>query len=105
MENVLHGRRFAAVGSRRAFSEIGGALAGPAGLGYAPVPLNTSYANVPLEVEGVIPDWVDGTLFRGAPGYWPDGWWLDGLITLNAFKIRAGRVLYSMEYHLRVILC
>lgn len=70
----------------------------PAGLGYTPVPLGQSYLSVPLEVSGSIPAFLSGTLYRGAPGAWPDGWWLDGLITLNAFRFESGRVLYSMRW-------
>ena len=40
-----------------------------------------------------------GTFYRGAPGAWPDGWWLDGLITLNAFKFDgAGGVTFTQDW-------
>jgi len=70
----------------------------PAGLGYKPLPLDLHYSHVALNVSGDIPTYLDGTLFRGAPGAWPDGWWLDGLITLNAFRFRKGGVTYSMQW-------
>jgi len=73
--------------------------ANPAALGFAPVPLDSSYSNVRLEVQGSVPEYLNGTLYRGAPGYWPDGWWLDGLITLNAFKFAHGEVSYSMQWN------
>jgi hypothetical protein len=35
-----------------------------------------------------------------ALGQWPDGWWLDALITLNSFKfVGDGTVLFSMQYN------
>mmetsp|Transcript_71064 Transcript_71064/g.219730 ORF Transcript_71064/g.219730 Transcript_71064/m.219730 type:complete len:531 (-) Transcript_71064:114-1706(-) len=71
----------------------------PAILGYIPVPLNVSHSNVPLVVEGSLPEYLNGTLYRGAPGYWPDGWWLDGLITLNAFHFSKGAVRFTMQWN------
>jgi len=70
----------------------------PAVLGYIPVPLDSSYSDVRLDVEGKVPSYLNGTLYRGAPGHWPDGWWLDGLITLNAFRFSQGSVSYSMQW-------
>ena len=76
-----------------------GGFHNPAALGYAPIPLNLSYSSVPLPVHGSVPGFLNGTLYRDAPGAWPDGWWLDGLITLNAFKFEGGKVYYSMKWN------
>ena len=48
------------------------------------------YEDVELKWNGnlSIPSFLKGTFFRGAPGQWPDAYWLDGLITLNAFKFQ-----------------
>jgi carotenoid cleavage dioxygenase-like enzyme len=71
----------------------------PGAMGYESLHLNMSYTNVRLHVQGEVPSYLGGTLYRGAPGYWPDGWWLDGLITLNAFKFSGGSVSYSMRWN------
>jgi len=76
-----------------------GADPNPAGLGYEEVPLDLSYDHVPLKVEGKVPSFLNGTLYRGSPGAWPDGWWLDGLIMLNAFEFKDGQVYYSMQWN------
>eukprot|EP00930_Biecheleria_cincta_P078701 TRINITY_DN66273_c0_g1_i1.p1 TRINITY_DN66273_c0_g1~~TRINITY_DN66273_c0_g1_i1.p1 ORF type:complete len:531 (-),score=68.34 TRINITY_DN66273_c0_g1_i1:363-1934(-) len=76
-----------------------GLLASPFNLGFEPVPLNRSCYRVPLAVNGTLPDFLRGTLYRGAPGAWPDGWWLDGLLTINAFKFEAGKVFFTMQWN------
>jgi len=73
-------------------------LFNPAELGFETILLNQSYDNVSLAVTGDMPAYLNGTLYRGAPGAWPDGWWLDGLITLNAFRFNNGEVNYSMKW-------
>lgn len=76
----------------RGHNEHGFLMPDPAGIGFEPVPLNTSFSNLELSVHGAIPSYVNGTLYRGvccciatlnlmhaqfqAPGWWPDGWWL-----------------------------
>jgi len=74
----------------------------PAAIGYQRVPLDTQHHNVPLKVEGKLPSYLNGTLYRGAPGQWPDGWWLDALVTHNSFKFDAtsNSVYYSMRYNM-----
>eukprot|EP00931_Biecheleriopsis_adriatica_P006657 TRINITY_DN108025_c0_g1_i1.p1 TRINITY_DN108025_c0_g1~~TRINITY_DN108025_c0_g1_i1.p1 ORF type:complete len:531 (+),score=56.16 TRINITY_DN108025_c0_g1_i1:32-1594(+) len=74
-------------------------LARPVNLGFEPVPLNLSYKRVPLVVNGTVPSFLKGTLYRGAPGAWPDGWWLDGLMTIHGFKFEDGQVVYSMQWN------
>jgi carotenoid cleavage dioxygenase-like enzyme len=74
-------------------------MASGVNLGFEPVPLNQSFHGVPLKVNGTVPDYLKGTLYRGAPGAWPDGWWLDGLITLNAFKFESGKVFFTMAWN------
>ncbi len=73
----------------------------PASVGFEPVPYGTSFENVKLSWRGKnpVPDFLNGTFYRGAPGQWPDGYWLDGLITLNAFAFRNGKIHYTMQYN------
>jgi len=92
---VLH----AAICGTLASHQHGLLMPNPTDLGYQPIPLNTSYRNVTLPVIGSIPAYLNGTFYRGAPGQWPDGWWLDGLITLNGFKFHQGGVKYTMNYN------
>lgn len=74
----------------------------PAAIGFEPIPLRLNFSSMPLtwtSIDGTpCPPFLNGTFYRGAPGQWPDGYWLDGLITLNAFRIEDGRVTYSMRY-------
>lgn len=71
----------------------------PAELGYEPIPLNLSYPDpVPLTVDGHVPAYLNGTLYRGALSSWPDGWWLDGLATVHAFSFESGAVNYRMRW-------
>jgi len=76
-----------------------GLLATPVNLGFEPVPLDLSYHRMELEVNGTVPAFLKGALYRGAPGAWPDGWWLDGLLTIHSFKFEAGRVFYTMQWN------
>jgi len=74
----------------------------PAALGFDTVPLNQSIDAEPLQMSWntVPPSFLDGTFYRGAPGQWPDGWWLDGLITYNGFKFDGkGGLTYSMKWN------
>jgi len=75
-----------------------GLLASPVNLGFETIPLNQSFKHVPLQVNGTVPAFMKGTLYRGAPGAWPDGWWLDGLLTIHGFKFEDGQVFYSMRW-------
>ena len=75
----------------------------PASVGFQTVPKNLSYHDFELKWNGKssIPSFLNGTFYRGAPGQWPDGYWLDGLITLNAFSFPGtsdGKVKYTMQY-------
>jgi len=93
----------AAVYETAAHSDINGhgllGIANPSDLGFEPVPYNLSYKRVPLAVNGTVPTFLKGTLYRGAPGAWPDGWWLDGLLTIHGFKFEAGQVYYTMQWN------
>ena len=71
----------------------------PAALGFEPVPIDLSVHNVELQREGELPPWLRGSFYRGAPGQWPDGWWLDGLITLNVFRFSAKGVHVTMRWN------
>lgn len=56
-----------------------------------------------LEVNGLIPDWVEGTLIRNGPGTFKVGeqqyrHWFDGLAMLHKFSIQNGKVSYANKY-------
>ena len=58
---------------------------------------------VTAEVQGTIPDWVNGTLLRNAPAKYEFGkhaykHWFDGLSLLHAFTIEKGEVSYHSKY-------
>jgi carotenoid cleavage dioxygenase-like enzyme len=58
---------------------------------------------VPADVQGTIPDWVNGTLLRNAPAKYEFGkhaykHWFDGLSLLHAFIIEKGEVSYHSKY-------
>ena len=70
----------------------------PAALGFEPLPIDFRVDNVELQTMGVLPGWLRGSFYRGAPGQWPDGWWLDGLITLNVFRFSGKGVSFAMRW-------
>lgn len=54
---------------------------------------------VELEIEGNIPSWVSGSLYRGAQGTWDVGnftseHWFDGFSRQHRFEIKDGKVFY-----------
>ncbi len=58
---------------------------------------------ITTEVQGTIPDWVNGTLLRNAPAKYEFGkhaykHWFDGLSLLHAFIIEKGQVSYHSKY-------
>ena len=58
---------------------------------------------VAAEIQGTIPDWVNGTLLRNAPAKYEIGknaykHWFDGLSLLHAFVIDKGEVSYHSKY-------
>merc|ERR1711871_14702 len=81
--------------------EHGFLMPNPAELGWKPVPLKQRVVDYRLPLmNGSLPTFLRGTLYRGAPGQWPDGWWLDSLITLNSFTFTGdGRVLFNMQWN------
>ena len=59
--------------------------------------------HVAAEVQGIIPEWVNGTLLRNAPAKYEFGkhsykHWFDGLSLLHAFVIEKGKVSYHSKY-------
>ncbi len=69
--------------------------------------LDAEVDDVKLEVHGVVPDWLSGTLVRNGPGRWtarPGGQgergrhWFDGLAMLHRFGLARGRVRYASRY-------
>lgn len=69
-------------------------------------PLTLGFFNTPeqkdpinLDVEGTIPSWLKGSLYRGAQGLYDVGTftsehWFDGFSRLNRFEIADGKVSY-----------
>jgi beta,beta-carotene 9',10'-dioxygenase len=58
---------------------------------------------VPADVQGTIPDWVNGTLLRNAPAKFEFGQhaykhWFDGQSLLHSFIIEKGEVSYHSKY-------
>lgn len=65
--------------------------------------LRDEYANLDLSVEGQIPRWLDGTLFRNGPGQFEAGTkqldhWFDGLAMIRRFAFQDGAVSYSNRF-------
>lgn len=59
--------------------------------------------NIPLKVEGAIPEWLDGEFVRNGPGLvkGPHGSvksWFDGLAKLHAFTMHHGQVSYTCKF-------
>jgi carotenoid cleavage dioxygenase-like enzyme len=60
-------------------------------------------ADEPLEIEGLIPDWLSGTLVRNGPAKFEAGdrelaHWFDGYAMLHAFAIEDGDVTYANRF-------
>ncbi|MDO9086986.1 MAG: carotenoid oxygenase family protein [Anaerolineaceae bacterium] len=56
-----------------------------------------------LEIQGIIPGWLQGTLIRNGPGTFKVGeqqyrHWFDGLAMLHKFSIQNGNVSYANKY-------
>ncbi|MFW6003013.1 MAG: carotenoid oxygenase family protein [Halanaeroarchaeum sp.] len=56
-----------------------------------------------LPVDGAVPDWLDGTLYRNGPGQFEVGetgfdHWFDGLAMVRRFSFRDGSVTYSNRF-------
>lgn len=65
--------------------------------------LETERSLESLPVEGVIPEWLTGTLVRNGPGKFEIGdmslrHWFDGLAMLHRFSFAGGRVSYANRY-------
>jgi carotenoid cleavage dioxygenase-like enzyme len=70
-------------------------------LGFSP--LEGEFERNALPVEGVLPPWLRGTLFRNGPGTWEAGrdtlrHWFDGLAMLHRFGFHGDRVSYASKY-------
>ncbi|SDT10139.1 Carotenoid cleavage dioxygenase [Paenibacillaceae bacterium GAS479] len=52
----------------------------------------------PLQVIGVFPDWLQGTLFRNGPAKFGSGHLFDGLAMIHKFSINHGHVIYSNRF-------
>jgi beta,beta-carotene 9',10'-dioxygenase len=58
---------------------------------------------ISLQVEGRIPSWLSGTLFRNGPAKFntESGWhthWFDGLAMIHKFTVHDGYILYSNRF-------
>jgi len=56
-----------------------------------------------LEIEGAIPEWLNGSFYRNGPGLFStkkDSYkhWFDGPAMIHRFKIKEGQVEYSSKY-------
>ncbi len=69
--------------------------------------LDAEVTDVELEIRGILPDWLEGTLVRNGPGRWTARaggqgervrHWFDGLAMLHRFRIEQGRVHYASRY-------
>ncbi len=65
--------------------------------------LNSENNTLSLEVEGHIPSWINGTLFRNGPAKFTNelGWhthWFDGLAMIHKFTIDDSKVNYSNRF-------
>lgn len=51
-----------------------------------------------LPIQGQIPDWLSGSLFRNGPAYFTGGHWFDGLAMIHKFSFRNRNVSYSNRF-------
>ena len=59
--------------------------------------------SVAAQVEGEIPEWLQGSLLRNGPGQWEAGaqkvrHWFDGFALLHSFRIHSGQVTYQNRF-------
>lgn len=65
--------------------------------------LEQEVLNRPLKIEGKVPDWLQGTLFRNGPvnvkvNGKRNKHWFDGLAMLHAFSFQQGKVNYTNQF-------
>ncbi len=70
-------------------------------IGFESLPTETQLDHLP--VQGVLPDWLTGTLIRNGPAQFEVNGhsyrhWFDGLAMLHAFRFGAGRVSYANRF-------
>ena len=51
-----------------------------------------------LPIQGQMPEWLTGSLFRNGPAYFTGGHWFDGLAMIHKFSFRNGSVSYSNRF-------
>ncbi len=51
-----------------------------------------------LHIQGAIPEWLSGTLFRNGPASHLDGHLFDGLAMIHKFTLDSGRATYSNRF-------
>ena len=51
-----------------------------------------------LPIQGRIPEWLSGSLFRNGPAYFTGGHWFDGLAMIHKFSFQSGSVSYSNRF-------
>jgi beta,beta-carotene 9',10'-dioxygenase len=76
-------------------------MTSPYSIGFTETPQEMSLENLP--VQGVVPDWLTGTLVRNGPGTFRVGdqtyrHWFDGLAMLHKFSFLGGKVSYANKF-------
>lgn len=51
-----------------------------------------------LPIQGQIPIWLSGSLFRNGPAHFTGGHWFDGLAMIHKFSFRHGNVSYTNRF-------
>lgn len=51
-----------------------------------------------LPIQGKIPEWLSGSLFRNGPAYFTGGHWFDGLAMIHKFSFQSGKVSYLNRF-------
>lgn len=65
--------------------------------------VDREHEDIPIEVDGRVPEWLDGSLIRNGPGRFDAGGsplehWFDGLAMLTRFRFDGGSVRYSNRF-------
>src|SRR4051812_45528062 len=65
--------------------------------------LSRELTDVPLPIQGLVPDWLSGRLLRNGPARFEIAGkrcnhWFDGLAMLHRFQIGGGQVVYRNRF-------
>jgi len=72
-----------------------------ASLGFKSLPWGFNITNAQLQVNGTLPSWLSGSLYRNGPGLYPNiarPHWFDGFGYLQGFHFAAGEVTYNTHF-------